>query len=138
MAKAEKIPEYPFIIRHLVKNEGGGYSIEFPDLPGCMSDGENIDEAIRNGKDAVQAWIEAASEINRPIPKPGELESKSGKWVQRAPKSIHLRLVNRAKEEEVSLNTLVITILSESLGGYSHKNLPHVHNKAVKRQQAKS
>jgi antitoxin HicB len=109
------IPEYPFIIRHLLKEEGGGFLIEFPDLPGCMSDGETIGEAIENGKDAIQAWLEAANEINRPIPNPGELEGQSGKWVQRVPKSIHLRLVNRAKDENVSLNTLVITMLTESL-----------------------
>lgn len=120
-----KISEYPFIIRHLSNEEGGGYLIEFPDLPGCMSDGETIDEAIENGQDAIQAWIEAANKINRPIPHPGELESQSGKWVQRVPKSIHLRLVNRAREEGVSLNTLVIMMLSESLASNSsaHKKL---------------
>lgn len=110
------IPEYPFNIRQLTQEEGGGYFIEFPDLPGCMSDGETIDEAIENGKDAVECWIEAAIEMGRSIPKPGELAKQSGKWVQRVPKSIHLRLVKRAQEEGVSLNTLVITILSESLG----------------------
>jgi len=124
-----KIPEYPFTIRHLSKEEGGGYLIEFSDLPGCMSDGETIDEAILNGKDAIQAWLHAAKETNRPIPKPGELESQSGKWVQRVPKSIHLRLVNRAREEGVSLNTLVITMLSESLGEFSQKNFRQPHKK---------
>lgn len=114
-----KFSEYPFNIRHLSQNDGGGYLIEFPDLPGCMSDGETIDEAIRNGQDAVEAWIDAARKMNRSIPKPGELEGQSGKWVQRVPKSIHLRLVNKAREEGVSLNTLVITILSESLGEMS-------------------
>lgn len=125
-----KISEYPFTIRHLSKKEGGGYLIEFPDLPGCMSDGETMDEAIVNGQDAIQAWIEAAKEVNRPIPIPGELESQSGKWVQRVPKSIHLRLVKRAKEEGVSLNTLVIMMLSESLGGESlGKSIkPRSHN----------
>lgn len=110
-----KISEYPFIMRHLSKEDGGGYLIEFPDLPGCTSDGETIEEAIENGKDAMKTWIVAARKMNRPIPKPGELESQSGKWVQRVPKSIHLRLVNRAKEEGVSLNTLVITMISEAL-----------------------
>jgi len=107
--------EYPFTIRQLLQEEGSGFLIEYPDLPGCMSDGESIEEAIENGKDAVRAWIEAAQLMNRPIPVPGGLESQSGKWVQRVPKSIHLRLVNRAKEEGVSLNTLVITLLTESL-----------------------
>ncbi|MEO8964246.1 MAG: type II toxin-antitoxin system HicB family antitoxin [Gammaproteobacteria bacterium] len=123
-----KIPEYPFTIRHLSNEEGGGYLIEFPDLPGCMSDGETMDEAIENGKNAIHAWIESAKEMKRAIPKPGELENQSGKWVQRVPKSIHLRLVNRAREEGVSLNTLVITMLSESLAGE-----PCIHKKKSSR-----
>jgi len=120
-----KISEYPFIIRHLSKEEGGGYLIEYPDLPGCVSDGETIDEAIRSGKEAVQVWIETAVAMDRAIPKAGELENQSGKWVQRVPKSIHLRLVNRAKEEGVSLNTLVIMMLSESLAGESARKIKH-------------
>jgi antitoxin HicB len=108
--------KYPFNLRQLSNEEGSGYLIEFPDLPGCMSDGETVEEAILNGQDAIDAWMEAANEMHRRIPEPGELENQSGKWVQRVPKSIHLRLVNRAKDEGVSLNTLVITMLSESLG----------------------
>lgn len=110
-----QITEYPMKIRPLSEDDGGGYCIEYPDLPGCMSDGDTIEEAIENGKDAVQAWIETATEMGRKIPKPKDTENMSGKWVQRVPKSIHLRLVNRAQEEGVSLNTLVISILSESL-----------------------
>lgn len=113
--------EYPFMMRHLSKEDGGGYLIEFPDLPGCMSDGDTPEEAIKNGQDAVKMWIETAKELKRPIPEPGELESQSGKWVQRVPKSIHLRLVTRAKEEGVSLNTLVIMLLAESLAENSQK-----------------
>lgn len=124
-----KIPDYPFTIKHLSNEDGGGYLIEYPDLPGCISDGETIEEAIENGKGAIQAWMEAAKEINRPIPKPGELESQSGKWVQRVPKFIHLRLVNRAKEEGVSLNTLVITMLAESLGGEHLEKIKNRSNK---------
>jgi antitoxin HicB len=116
-----KNQSYPYVIRHLSKEDGGGYAIEFPDLLGCMSDGETIEEAIKNGHEAVQAWVETAEEHNRPIPKPGELENQSGKWVQRVPKSIHFRLVSRAREEGVSLNTLVIALLAESLGEPHHK-----------------
>lgn len=58
-------------MRHLSEEDGGGYFIEFPDLPGCMSDGRTIDEAIENGKDAIKAWLETAKDINCDIPKPG-------------------------------------------------------------------
>jgi antitoxin HicB len=41
-----------FQIRPLIEEEGGGYPIEFPDLPGCLSDGATIEAAIANGADA--------------------------------------------------------------------------------------
>jgi antitoxin HicB len=46
-------------VRPLTEDEGGGYLVEFPDLPGCMSDGETIEEAIANGEDAKCCWIAA-------------------------------------------------------------------------------
>lgn len=36
----------------LSKEEGGGYLVEYPDIPGCMSDGETEEEAIANGREA--------------------------------------------------------------------------------------
>jgi len=118
-----KIPEYPFTIRELTPDDGGGFLIEFPDLPGCMSDGETIEETMANGVDAVQCWIAVAKEKGREIPASGEVENQSGKWVQRVPRTLHARLTRQAKREHVSLNTLVVSILSESLGLKS--NLQH-------------
>ena len=60
--------EYPFVIRPLSTEDGGGFVIEYPDLPGCMSDGETIEEAIANGKDAVKGWIETCKKLGREVP----------------------------------------------------------------------
>ncbi len=106
--------DYPFELRPLEKEEGGGWLIVFPDLPGCMSDGETPEEAIVNGRDAVAAWMAAAKEAGREIPRPGELPS--GKFIARIPRSLHARLTARAKQEGVSMNALVSAFLSESLG----------------------
>ncbi|MBI4384394.1 MAG: type II toxin-antitoxin system HicB family antitoxin [Nitrospinae bacterium] len=108
-----KIPEYPFEIRKLTDKEGGGILITFPDLPGCMSDGETIEEAIKNGVDAVQCWIVAAKRRGRKTPKPGE--TPSGRFNQRFPKSLQARLIARAKREGVSMNTLVTAFVAEAL-----------------------
>jgi antitoxin HicB len=107
--------KYPFEIRHLSAEEGGGYLISFPDLPGCISDGGTIEEAIKNGIDAVNSWLETAKEFNDPIPEPGSSQA-SGRFVQRIPKSLHVRLAARAKQEGVSMNALVTSIIAESLG----------------------
>lgn len=106
--------DYLFTVRPLPADDGGGYLIEFPDLPGCISDGETVEEAIANGMDAKQAWLAVAREENRAIPEPGG--QASGKWVQRVPKSLHSRLVERAEREGVSLNMLVVSLIAEGLG----------------------
>jgi antitoxin HicB len=110
--------DYPFSIRPLTQAEGGGYLIEYPDLPGCMSDGETIEEAIANGRDAQATWIAAMREAGRTVPPPGADRGAgySGKWVLRTPKSLHRSLAERARREGVSLNTLAIALLAEGLG----------------------
>jgi predicted RNase H-like HicB family nuclease len=50
---------YPFEIRPLSKEEGGGYMISFTDFSECISDGETIAAAIENGMDALQETIAA-------------------------------------------------------------------------------
>lgn len=65
-----RFDEYPFTIRPLSKDDGGGYLIEFPDLPGCMSDGETPEEAIHNGKDAFIAYIRCCVKYGDPVPPP--------------------------------------------------------------------
>jgi antitoxin HicB len=74
--------DYRFTVRPLTGEEGGGYPVEFPDLPGCMSDGETIAGAIANGKDAKRCWIAAMKEAGRPVPPPSvePVEDFSGKW----------------------------------------------------------
>jgi antitoxin HicB len=106
--------DYPFSVRRLAADEGGGYFIEFPDLPGCISDGETVEEAVSNGMEAKREWLTAAQEQGRAVSAPGG--QLSGKWVQRVPKSLHARLVERAEREGVSLNTLVISLIAEGLG----------------------
>ncbi|HTW68657.1 MAG TPA: type II toxin-antitoxin system HicB family antitoxin [Acetobacteraceae bacterium] len=110
--------DYRFTIRPLTAEEGGGYLIEFPDLPGCMSDGETIEDAIANGAEAKRDWIAAMQEAGRPVPSPTTeaAEAYSGKWVLRTPKSLHRKLSERAREEGVSLNALAVAMLAEGLG----------------------
>jgi antitoxin HicB len=110
--------DYPFAIRPLKPAEGGGYLIEYPDLPGYMSDGETVEEAIAKGRDVQATWIAAMLEAGRPVPSPGAEPGAgySGKWLLRAPKSLHQSLADRARREGVSLNTLAVALLAEGLG----------------------
>ena len=62
--------DYEIDIRPLSAADGGGFTAIAPELPGCRSDGETPEEALRNGYDAIACWIEAAEEMGRPVPQP--------------------------------------------------------------------
>ena len=103
----EKQPENRFEVRPLSIDDGGGYLVTFPDLPGCMSDGESINEAIKNAAEAEATWLKAVDKWDKPAPK---------KLVARLPVSLHHDLTVKANQEGVSLNTLIVSMLSKELG----------------------
>ena len=122
---AKVVPKFPFekyahIVCPLPAEEGGGYLITFPDLPGCMSDGETEVEAVSNGRDAFESWVSARIDAGKAIPEPvyrsDTLPTASGRFVARLPKTIHSKLAERAKAEGVSLNSLVLAFIAEGLG----------------------
>jgi predicted RNase H-like HicB family nuclease len=57
-------------MRHVILylDEDGGYVAECPSLPGCHSQGDSIEEAIANIKEAIEVWIEDAVEHGEPVP----------------------------------------------------------------------
>lgn len=110
-----KFTDYPIEIRPLTADEGGGFLATFPDLAGCMADGETPEDAISDARGAFDCWMDAHIADGRRVPAPGA-GAASGRFVQRLPRSIHARLQTRAKAEGVSLNQLVTAYVSEGLG----------------------
>lgn len=62
--------EYEIKLRKLMEEEGSGWFAEIPSLPGCMSDGETVEEALSNLNNAKKSWIETSLELGRIIPEP--------------------------------------------------------------------
>ena len=107
---------YAITIRPLSEKEGGGYLAEVPDLPGCMADGETIDEAVHEIESAMTSWIKTAKEFGDTVPSPSTSSRYSGQWRIRVPKHLHAQLAFFAKQEGVSLNMLAATLLAEGVG----------------------
>ncbi|MCC6368848.1 MAG: type II toxin-antitoxin system HicB family antitoxin [Bryobacterales bacterium] len=107
------LDQYQFTVRPLSKQEGGGYLVEYPDVPGCMSDGETVDEAIRNGREALRDCIAVFRESGRKIPKPSV---QAAQWRQRLPRTLYAKLTKQAEWEGVSINSLVTAIIAEAIG----------------------
>jgi antitoxin HicB len=116
-----KLSDYPFEVRPLSKEEGGGFLISFTDFAECISDGETIEEAMENGRDALKATIAALKSKKLPVPAPNSGGVASGKFVARVPKTVHAQLATRARAEGVSLNALVLTFIAQGLGSTQGK-----------------
>ncbi len=107
------LDRYQFIVRPLTKDEGSGYLVEYPDIPGCMSDGETIEEAIANGREALRDCLAAFREWGRRLPKPS---IQPAQWRQRLPRTLYAKLTQQAEREGVSINSLVTAIIAEAIG----------------------
>lgn len=90
----------------------GEITVYIPDLPGCISQGDSLEDAYGMIEDAKKAWIETALEDGALIPEPVNDEF-SGKFVVRVPKSLHKILSEQAKQEGISLNQYINYKLSK-------------------------
>jgi predicted RNase H-like HicB family nuclease len=61
---------YKVVIEPLSEEDGGGFLATVPELPGCMSDGETREEALRNVEDAIATWLYCAEKMGQEIPQP--------------------------------------------------------------------
>lgn len=105
----KRIPKNRFEVRQVTEAEGGGFLVTFPDLPGCVSDGESVEEAIANAADAEREWLLATKEW-------GGASEKPGRFVTRMPQWLYKGLQHNAQREGVSMNTLIVSLLAGDLG----------------------
>jgi antitoxin HicB len=115
MKTAEYYRDLPYRIV-LKKDDEGAWVARVEELPGCTAHGSTKAEAIENLEEVQAVWIEDAIAAGDAIPEPTTEELPSGKWLQRVPRSLHMKVSELAKREAVSLNQLVTSILAEAVG----------------------
>ncbi len=55
----------PYCMEIVEDQDEGGYVVSFPDLPGCLTCGETVEQAMENAVDAKRVWLKAALEDDR-------------------------------------------------------------------------
>ncbi len=53
--------------------EEGGFWVEVPALPGCYSQGESVEESLRNVSEAIELYLEVLRDEGRDVPKDAEV-----------------------------------------------------------------
>lgn len=102
----------PYRMEIIEDKEEGGFVASYPELPGCITVGETIESAATNALEAKREWLIAAIEERIEIREPEGLESYSGQFKLRIPKSLHRSLTEHAKKEGISMNQYCVYLLS--------------------------
>ena len=124
----EKNVEYymrlPYKVEVYPEPDGSGYTAVMPELPGCMTCADTLEELWVMIEEAQQGWLEILLEDGDYIPEPVpvKVEEYSGKFVARLPTSLHCQLAKRAEQEKTSLNQLVVMLLAEGMGRWSTRH----------------
>lgn len=95
--------------------ESGGFTALIAEFPGCIAQGESIEEAYKNLEATADSWIEACRSMGQKIPEPLESNDCNGRVLARIPKSLHKQLLIAADRDGVSMNTYVTLAISEKV-----------------------
>lgn len=101
-----------YAIELVWSEEDGGYIATVPELPGCSAFGETEEEALREVKVAQELWLVAARQEGREVPQPVAQRRYSGRFALRMPPELHRRLDLEARKQRVSMNQLLVSVLS--------------------------
>ncbi|MBR6767588.1 MAG: type II toxin-antitoxin system HicB family antitoxin [Clostridia bacterium] len=104
----------PYRMELVADMEEGGYVVSFPDLKGCISTGETVEQAVANANDARREWVSAALEDGYEIPEPNSDDEYSGQFKLRIPKSLHRQLAEHSRREGISMNQYCLYLLSRN------------------------
>ena len=97
----------PYRLELIPDSDEGGYAASYPDLPGCITCSDTMEDALANAIDAKRVWLEAALQDGIEIAEPvteTDLSQYSGQFKIRMPKSLHRSLSIHAKQEGISMN----------------------------------
>ena len=104
----------PYRIEIIPDAEEGGFTALCPELPGCFTCAETIEELFMNIEDAKREWIASELKDGADIPEPLNLMDYSGQFKIRIPKSLHKSLAENARREGISMNQYCVYLLSRN------------------------
>jgi predicted RNase H-like HicB family nuclease len=112
-----------------------GISIEFPDLPGCLSCANTDEEALYMAKDAMRGWILVSEDLDEDIPEPTPLKDIVIEMNQRAVLiDVCLAIYREAHKNRAVKKTLTIPAWLNEVAEKEQINFSFVLQNALKEQ----
>ena len=113
----------PYRIEIIPDTEEGGYAVRYPELPGCISCAQSLEELMNNAIDAKRTWLLAALEDKMDIPEPvsnSKIEDVPTQYKLRIPRSLYTSLREHAQQEGISMNQYCVYLLTKNDSVYEY------------------
>jgi predicted RNase H-like HicB family nuclease len=120
MSQSTKTPEEylkgPYARVLIPDSETGTYTARIMEFPGCITEANSMEEALKRLEDTAESWIQACLDTGRSIPQPAAAQEFGGKVALRLPRGLHQQAVEVAEFERVSLNQFLVSAIAEKIG----------------------
>ena len=113
----EEYMALPYRMEVVEDADEGGFVVSFPDLPGCLTCADTLEQALSNAVEAKRAWLAEALADGYDVRPPSTASGYSGRFVLRMPASLHKKIAEDAALEGVSMNQYCVYLLTR--GAYA-------------------
>jgi antitoxin HicB len=121
--------QYPLRVH---KAEDSGYWAEFPDLPGCVTQGDTLKETLDNAQEALSGWIASRFERNFEVPAASSPRGKSIHLIEPYPEVMVPLLLRRIRAEKGLSQKEVAKRLAITYQTYQMWEKPATANPTIK------
>lgn len=121
---------YPAKIKYI--KEDRSWLVEFPDLPGCLTEGATLNEAAHNARDALTGYLSSIFERNYKIPRPSKLKGKNIYMIEPEPEVSVPILLRKLREKKKLTQGDIAKVLGISYQAYQRLEKPGKSNPTLK------
>ena len=124
------ILSYPAKIKYIPDDKS--YLVEFPDLPGCLTEGKTLEEARQNAREALTGYLASIFERNLKIPEPSGLKGKSIHQIEPEPEVSVPVILRKLRETRRLTQSDIAKVLGISYQAYQRLEKPGKSNPTLK------
>lgn len=124
------ILSYPAKIKYHAEDKT--YLVEFPDLPGCLTEGETLEDAKHNAKEALTGYLASIFERNMRIPEPSGIKGKGIYHIEPEPEAAVPVILRKLRETRKLTQGDIAKLLGISYQAYQRLEKPGKSNPTIK------
>lgn len=128
--------KYPIAIEQ--GDESHSFGVVVPDLPGCFSAGDTLDDAVDNSKEAISLWIETVLDDGGTVPAPGALSvhvknPEFSGWLWAVVEIDGVLLDNHSERVNISVPRRVLSRIDQYASAHGESRSGFLVNAAMER-----